>query len=128
MVMPEVRASGLMMKIGGEVRAVRVLDGRVQILDLDGETPWIGYEPPFSLVGIEEDLLGVWVESVPAQLVQVYRHGEPVSVPMTHGVHAVRWLEIFTPFDAVRALRSEGYEIVDIRYAPAHHRNADIKE
>lgn len=115
MVMPEVRTSGLMMKIGGEVRTVRVLDGRVQILDLDGETPWSYYEPPFSLVEIEEDLLGLWVEPVPARLVQVHRYGAPVSVPMTHGVHAVRWLEVFTPFDAVRALRDEGYEIVDIK-------------
>ena len=117
LVLPEVRTSGLMMKIGGEVRAVRVLDGRVQILDADGEKPWIRYEPPFELVGIHADLLGgLWVDLVPRRLVRVFRHSEPVSAPMTHAVHAVRWLELYTPFDAVRALRDEGYEIVDIKH------------
>jgi hypothetical protein len=116
MVMPEVRTSGLMMKIGGEVRLVRVLDGRVQILEPDGVTAALRYEPPFDLVGIHTDRLGLWVEPVPSRLVQVFRHGKPVSVPMTHAVHAVRWLEDHTPFDAVRALRDEGYEIVDITH------------
>lgn len=115
MVMPEVRTSGLMMKIGGEVRTVRVLDGRVQILDPEGKEPWIRYEPPFHLVDVEEDLLGLWVEPVPRQLVRVFRYGEPVSVPMTHAVHAVRWLETYTPWEAVRCLSDEDYEIVDIK-------------
>lgn len=115
MVMPEVRSSGLMMKIGGEVHTVRVLDGYVRILNPDG-TPWIRYDPPHELVGIDVDLMGgLWVDPVPRRLVRVFRHGEPVSVPMTHAVHAVRWLELRTPFEAVRALRDEGYEIAEIR-------------
>lgn len=116
LVMPEVRTSGLMMRIGGEVRSVRVLDGHVEILDEDGQ-PWIRYRPPFDLVGIDVDLLGgLWVDPVPAGLVQVFRHGKPVSVPMTHAVHAVRWLDDRTTFDPVRALRDEGYEIVNIKH------------
>ncbi|ANZ35213.1 hypothetical protein BBK82_03145 [Lentzea guizhouensis] len=117
MALPEVRSSGLLMKIGGEVRTVRVLDGRVQILEPDGVTAALKYDPPFELVGIEADLLGgLWVDPVPQRgLVRVFRHGKAASVPMTHAVHAVRWLESHTPFDAVRALRDEGYEIVDIR-------------
>lgn len=114
LVMPEVRTSGLMMKIGGEVRAVRVLDGHVEILDDTGQ-PWIRYQPSFELVGIDVDLLGgLWVDPVPSRLVQVFRHGKPVSVPMTHAVHAVRWLEDRTTFDPIRALRDEGYQIGDI--------------
>lgn len=115
MVMSEAKSTGLMAAIGGEVRTVRVLDGHVLILNPDG-TPWIRYEPSHELVGIDTDLLGgLWVDQVPRQLVRVFRHGAPVSVPMTRAVHAVRWLEHCTPFDPVRALRDEGYEIVDIK-------------
>lgn len=115
LVLPEVRTSGLMMKLGGEVRVVRVLDDRVQILEPDGKTFALVYEPPYDLVGIRCDRLGLWVEPVPERLVRVFRHGTPVSVPMTHAVHAVRWLEQYTPWSAVRCLRDEGYEIVDIK-------------
>ncbi len=114
--LPQVRSSGLLMKIGGEVRTVRVLDGRVQILEPDGITAALKYDPPFELVGIDADLLGgLWADPVPWRLVQVFRHGQAVSVPMTHSEHAKRWLELHTPFDADRAQSDEGYEIVDIK-------------
>lgn len=116
LVMPEARTNGLMMRIGGEVRTVRVLNGRVQILEPDGVTAALRYEPPFKLVGIEEDLFGLSIEPIPTRLTRVFRYGIAVSVPMTHPVHAVRWIEDHTPFDAVRALASEGYEIVNIKH------------
>lgn len=111
--LPEVMSSGLMRQIGGEVRPVRVLEDRVQILEADGTFALV-CEPPFELVGIRRDRLGLYVDPIPERLVQVFRYGAPVSVPMTHGVHMVRWLDNRTPFGAIRALRDEGYEMVDI--------------
>lgn len=111
----ETRASPLMEAIGGEVRNVRILDGRVQILEADGVTFALRYEPPFDVVGVHRDRRGLWVEPIPAHLTQVFRHGKPVSVPMTRAVHAVRWLENHTPWTAVRCLADEGYEILDIK-------------
>jgi len=113
--LPEVLSSGLMRKIGGEVRMVRVLGDRAQILEPDGETDALIYHPPLALVGIHTDRLGLWAEPIPRELVRVFRYDAPVSVPLTHAVHAVRWLDNHTPFDAVRALASEGYEIGHIR-------------
>lgn len=114
--LPEVGTSGLMMRIGGEVRTVRILAGHVQILEPDGVTAALKYYPPFEVAGVKTDRLGLWVEPVPMWLTQVFRYGAAVSVPMTHAVHAVRWLEGRTSFDPAHALRCEGYEIREIRY------------
>ena len=109
MAFAETDATGFMVRIGGEVRTVRVLDGSVQILDED--LAGITYRPLFEHVGIHRDRRGLYVEPAPRLLTVVLRHGKRVSVPMTRDIHAIRWLESRTPWYAERCLAREGYEI-----------------
>ena len=116
----------LVSAICGELRRVRILDGCVELLCLndgrheepDPDRPWISFTPPYEYVGIYKDQRGLWVKPTPRWLVQVERYGKPVSVPMLPGSFAIRWLEAYTPWDADRCLRDEGYSINENFYYP----------
>lgn len=111
-------SNGFISKVGGQVHRVRILDGRVQIIDPYGDGPWpLYYQPTFELVGVERTQRGLWVDPIPRNLVQVFRYGiYPVSVYMTRSIHAVEWLDRAAPCGLIRALAEEGYQICDVRY------------
>lgn len=99
------------LQVASEVRPIRVLDGRVQILPgIEGDRPVI-YQPSHADAGVFADDEGLYVLPVPAEQWQIFRHGQPVSARMVSDLATGRWLLKNQGHSPDYAVKHGGYEV-----------------